>query len=84
MYHVANCRSLTIVMIAFAFPLCAQAAPFHHPGILNNQEEMDFIRDRVQAGAEPWKSAFNKMSSSRYASLTYTPKPRAVVEAGPY
>ena len=45
---------------------------------------MDFIRDRVQAGAEPWKRAFNKMSNSRYASLTYTARPRAVVEAGPY
>jgi hypothetical protein len=54
MYRLANCRSLAIVMFVFALSFCAQAAPFHHPGILNNQEEMEFIRDRVQAGAEPW------------------------------
>ena len=84
MFRLINCCGLTFSMLVFALTLRAQAAPFHHPGILNNQEEMDFIRDRVQAGAEPWKSAFNKMSNSRYASLNYTPKPRAVVEAGPY
>src|SRR5436190_2541890 len=84
MYRLINCCGLNFSMFVFALALRAQAAPFHHPGILNNQEEMEFIRDRVQSGAEPWKSAFNKMSNSRYASLNYTPKPRAVVEAGPY
>jgi hypothetical protein len=51
---------------------------------LNNQEELEFIRDRVQAGAEPWASAFTRMTNSRFASLSYSPTPHAVVEAGPY
>jgi Alginate lyase len=83
MKRFASC-CLATLLIAFAWPPCANAEPFRHPGILNNQAELDFIRDRVQAGAEPWKSAFNKLTNSRYASLAYTPRPRAVVEAGPY
>ena len=84
MMRPANYRSLAIAMLACAWAASGIAAPFHHPGILNNQEELKFIRDQVQAGAEPWKTAFTRISRSRYASLEYKPKPRAVVEAGPY
>jgi hypothetical protein len=62
----------------------ANAGAFQHPGILNNQEELNFIRDRVREGAEPWKSAFARMTNSHFALLTYRPRPRAVVECGPY
>ena len=84
MKRLAHRCCLAIALVAFMAPLGVNAATFRHPGILNNKEELDFIRDRVQAGAEPWKSAFAKLSKSRYASLDYTPKPRAVVEARPY
>src|SRR2546421_744103 len=40
------------------------------------------VRSRVQGGTQPWKSAFDQLRSSRYASLTRTPKPRATVECG--
>lgn len=84
MERLTNCCCLAIALLAFAEPLFASEVTFHHPGILNNQEELDFIRDRVQAGAEPWKSAFTRLTESRYASLAYTPRPRVVVEAGPH
>jgi hypothetical protein len=84
MKRIASCCCFAILLFAILWPFCASAEPFRHPGILNNQAELDFIRDRVQAGAEPWKSAFNKLATSRYASLAYVPRPRAVVEAGPY
>ena len=35
-------------------------------------------------GNEPWKSAFTQAMNSKYASLSWTPKPRATVECGPY
>ncbi|MGR4879765.1 alginate lyase family protein [Streptomyces sp. LARHCF249] len=64
----------------------ASAAPaqFAHPGVLNSRAQLDFVRDRVQAGRQPWKQAFDAMLASKYGSLTRTPKPRAVVECGSY
>ncbi|MFD0785032.1 ricin-type beta-trefoil lectin domain protein [Micromonospora azadirachtae] len=57
---------------------------FTHPGVLVSRGQLDFIRGRVQAGAQPWTSAFNQMMGSRYASLSRNPAPRPVVECGSY
>lgn len=45
---------------------------------------MDFARSKVNAGAQPWKGAFDRMMASKYADLNRTPRPRAVVECGSY
>ncbi|MFI8960725.1 alginate lyase family protein [Streptomyces sp. NPDC053493] len=67
---------------AFA-PVAAQApAAFTHPGVLVGGAQLDFVRAQVQAGAQPWKSAYDQMMASPYASLTQAPKPRAIVECG--
>lgn len=55
---------------------------FRHPGVLLNRAQLELIRDKVAAGAEPWKSGFEKMRASPAASLSWTPKPRALVECG--
>ncbi|WP_433339929.1 alginate lyase family protein [Streptomyces sp. CA-253872] len=64
----------------------AEAAPasFTHPGVTVSQSQLDFVRDKVQAGAQPWKGAFDQMMASKYADLGRTPKPRATVECGSY
>ncbi|MBT2510244.1 alginate lyase family protein [Streptomyces sp. ISL-98] len=64
----------------------AAAAPtaFTHPGVLVSRPQLDFVRDKVRAGAQPWKGAYDQMLASKYASLSRTPKPRAVVECGSY
>ncbi|GIG03133.1 alginate lyase family protein [Catellatospora citrea] len=48
-----------------------------------SRAQLDFVRARVNAGQQPWKTAYDQMSASDYASLSRTPKPRAVVECGP-
>ncbi|MGH4036182.1 alginate lyase family protein [Actinomycetota bacterium Odt1-20B] len=64
----------------------ADAAPstFAHPGVTVSRAQLDFARGKVNAGAQPWKSAFDQLTGSKYASLSRAPKPRAVVECGPY
>jgi hypothetical protein len=64
----------------------ASAAPanFVHPGVVLDTAELDFMRTQVNANAEPWKTAYNQMIGSSYASLSRTPAPRSVVECGPY
>ncbi|MFD7893709.1 alginate lyase family protein [Streptomyces sp. NPDC059743] len=68
-----------------AVPAVAAApASFTHPGVNLNTAQLDFVRSKVQAGAQPWKAAYDQMMASKYASLTRTAKPRAIVECGSY
>jgi len=60
------------------------AAGFYHPGVLVNRAQLDFVKQKVAAGAEPWKSAFEAAKNSPLGALTYDPKPRDTVESGPY
>ncbi|MFF2200067.1 alginate lyase family protein [Streptomyces sp. NPDC058145] len=60
------------------------AASFAHPGVTVSQSQLDFARAKVQAGAQPWKGAFDRMTASKYADLNRTPKPRSTVECGSY
>ncbi|WP_374101049.1 alginate lyase family protein [Streptomyces phytophilus] len=64
----------------------ADAAPadFAHPGVTVSRGQLDFTREKVNAGAQPWKGAYDQMMGSKYASLSRTPKPRAIVECGSY
>ncbi|MGW1726656.1 alginate lyase family protein [Streptomyces sp. NPDC002306] len=64
----------------------AEAAPatFVHPGVTVSRGQLDFARTQVNAGAQPWKGAYDQMLASKYADLNRTPKPRATVECGSY
>ena len=63
--------------------LFAQTAkPFVHPGLLHSGEELAFIKQKLASGEEPWKSAWEKLQSSKGGSLTYTPNPVAKVVRG--
>ncbi|MCX5252567.1 alginate lyase family protein [Streptomyces canus] len=78
-----------VVVTAFALgvlvrPADAAPAAFVHPGVTVSQGQLDFVRSKVDAGAQPWKGAFDAMLASKYADLNRTPKPRAVVECGSY
>ncbi|MGK3201851.1 alginate lyase family protein [Amycolatopsis sp. MEPSY49] len=65
-------------------PAPAAPATFTHPGVLVSRPQLDFVKTQVNAGAQPWKAAYDQAVSSSYASLSRTPKPRAVVECGSY
>ncbi len=75
-----------LVAGVLAWPTGAGAAPaaFVHPGVTVSKGQLDFTRSKVNAGAQPWKGAFDRMMASKYADLNRTPKPRAVVECGSY
>lgn len=60
------------------------SAGFRHPGILVNHAQLDFVKAKIAAGLEPWKSAFEAAKSSDLGSLSYTPKPHQTCECGPF
>jgi hypothetical protein len=66
-----------------SFPdLPVSSGLWRHPGVLVNARQLAFVRERVHAGDEPWRSAFEKARASEVASLSWSPRPRALVECG--
>jgi hypothetical protein len=77
--------ALLLIVAGQSAPAASAAPPtFTHPGVLVSRAQLDFVRAKVDANAQPWRAAYDQMAASRYASLDRVPKPRSVVECGPY
>lgn len=54
---------------------------FVHPGVLVNRAQLDFVKAKIAAGAQPWTGAYNTMLTSgtgnggKFSSLTYNAQP---------
>lgn len=74
--------------ILFFFAVVAAAwlpaAEFTHPGVLSGAVELERIRAKLAAGAEPWAGELARLRAAPPAALTWRPKPRQVVEVGYY
>ena len=57
---------------------------FRHPGVLVTREQLDFIKAKVAAGAEPWSRALAAVKASAVGGLVYTATPFQTVDCGPY
>ena len=66
---------------------------FVHPGVLVDRTQLDFVKAKIAANQEPWKSAFTNLQASgsstkttlrpasyRLSSLSYIPAPVPVVK----
>jgi len=72
-------------LLAFAeSPAHSTEAVLLHPGMLHSRAELDYIKKKLQAGAEPWKSAWETLRASRYASPDWRPgrEPNVVRDLG--
>jgi len=49
-----------------------------------NLGQLDFIKAKITAGAQPWKGNFDALKGTARASHGYTPKPFAMVICGPF
>ncbi|KAF4555596.1 Hypothetical protein D9617_2g055580 [Elsinoe fawcettii] len=83
------CKVLSAV--AFLLPLAAgqerwrnETFTFQHPGVLLSQSQLDFIKDRVAAGDQPWTLAYADMSGETLSALSRKPGTVPVVECGPF
>lgn len=53
---------------------CLQAvAAFVHPGVVVDQQQLDFMKQQTLAGVEPFASVYQKAIDSKWGSLSYTP-----------
>jgi hypothetical protein len=78
--HYRNIFILFVLNIIFQ--LAAPAQKFIHPGIDQTAEDLAYMKRQVLEGAEPWKSAFERLKTG--IDLTAVIKPFAHVQRGPY
>jgi parallel beta-helix repeat protein len=55
-----------------------------HPGILQTQADLDFMKAKIHAGEDPWKSAWDHWGAEPVSSLDFKPKPFAHIVRGAY
>lgn len=55
---------------------------FAHPGVFLDKAQLNFIKGKVNSGAEPWSTAYKSMLFNDLASLTRSARPWATVECG--
>ena len=70
--------------ILFVFVSTLSASPFVHPGMLQTRQELEFMKQKVAAGEEPWKTAWDNLCRESYSSVNFQPQPVAHVVRGPY
>jgi hypothetical protein len=71
--------------VLFAGFVSASAAPaFAHPGMLQNREGLEFMKRKIAAGEEPWKTAWEHLCGEPYSSLDFQPAAVAHIVRGPY
>ena len=61
-----------------------QHRPVVHPGIMQTRADLEFMKAKIKAGEEPWKSAWELWLTGPIASLDFEPKPYAHVIRGAY
>ena len=67
---------------------------FAHPGILLGAAQLDFVKAKIAAGAQPWTTALTYAKNAKadhgtnsgvaYSSLSWTPRPVAYIGCGSY
>jgi hypothetical protein len=55
---------------------------FVHPGVFVGRSQLDFVKAKVAAGQEPWTTAYNKVKSSSFSSLSRNPSPVTSIACG--
>ncbi|MFC1766115.1 alginate lyase family protein, partial [Planctomycetota bacterium] len=68
---------LILLNASFAQGSKVERVPMIHPGILMTGEQLDLMRERVNNGVEPQKSAFEALKKDRRASSSYKPTPNS-------
>jgi hypothetical protein len=55
-----------------------------HPGILQTRADLEFMKAKVKAREEPWKSAWDRLQAEPNSSLDFKPTPFAHIIRGAY
>ncbi len=81
MQNLGRIAVFTMLWMLLGTALPAQMV---HPGMLHSRADLDFLRQQVQAGHEPWASLWKDLEASPEAAADWTPHPRRVIVVGFY
>jgi Alginate lyase len=62
--------------------VCLAAQEFRHPGLLHGEPDLVRMRSAIDAGREPWASAWRKFLASPLTTAGWRPRPVPVVIRG--
>lgn len=71
-----------IFLITFFFVNAALAQSFVHPGIHQTRDDLDYMKQQVLKGEQPWKNAFDSLVAN--TDLSFEVKAHTHVLRGPY
>jgi hypothetical protein len=72
-------KTLLLLFLLAGGSLASAAMTFAHPGALNSRAELDYVKMRIAAGAQPWRREFERLRDS--ASAARAPHPLATVNS---
>lgn len=75
-------RIFILICCLFVGMMSAFAQSFSHPGIEMNKDDLDYMREQVQKGREPWKKSFDLLENHISNKFEFTPY--AHVISGPF
>ncbi|KAA6301644.1 MAG: hypothetical protein EZS26_002250 [Candidatus Ordinivivax streblomastigis] len=73
-----------LLFLLLSFNLSAQLhrKPFTHPGMLQSREDMEYMKQQILSGEQPWAAAFENLKTETL--LDFTPQPFTHVSMGAY
>ena len=77
---------MKVVFYSLLFYICSSltyclAQNFNHPGILHSQNDLDFVKAKINANEQPWKDAYDRFLTTKARSYQgINPKPYASLE----
>ncbi len=77
-------QRVSLVLVLVSVPCLPALGEFNHPGIAHSRQSIEFVKTKLAAREEPWLSAWEMFSKSRYSSTDWQPKPFVHVERGAY
>lgn len=76
---------MILKILTFGLGFFSTITAFVHPGVLINQQQLDYMKTQTLAGVEPFATAYTQAKGSRWGSLTYTPLgPPSTIQCGSY
>jgi hypothetical protein len=70
--------------LASTSPAHTAHGAFVHPGILQTRADLEFMKAKIKAGEEPWKSAWDRLQAEPSSSLDFKPEPFAHIIRGAF
>ena len=68
-WQLIDIKPKTLLLIVIGtWTTMASAMDFVHPGGINSAAELDFVKGRIKAAAQPWKGEFDQLRASGYAT----------------